>query len=140
MKKMISTVGAIALLTTGCAQKADSIKATYTSPLQYEKYSCNQLKNEVLRVNKRLAEISGQQAEVANKDAAVMAVGLVVFWPALFFMAQGEDQKAEIGSLKGQYDTIRDVATKKNCDFAAGMVPQETIKKNTASDNLEVLN
>ena len=50
-----------------------------------------------------------------------MGVGLVVFWPALFFMAQGDDQKAEIGNLKGQYETIRDVAAKKNCSFAAGM-------------------
>jgi hypothetical protein len=50
-----------------------------------------------------------------------MGVGLVVFWPALFLMAQGEDQKNEIASLKGQYETIRDVAVKKNCSFAAGM-------------------
>lgn len=121
MKKMISLVGTVALLSTGCSQKADSIKATYVSPLPYEKHSCKQLKEEVIRVNKRLAEISGQQADVANKDAVVMGVGLVIFWPALLLMAQGEDQKAEIGNLKGQYNTLRDVAAKKNCDFAAGM-------------------
>ncbi|HQR74256.1 MAG TPA: hypothetical protein PLH07_05105 [Sulfurovum sp.] len=113
-------VVAIVVLMTACSQKADSIKATYVSPLPYEKHSCEQLKGEVIRVNKRLAEISGQQADVANKDAVVVGVS-VVFWPAILLMALGEDQKAEVGNLKGQYNTLRDVAVKKNCDFAASM-------------------
>ncbi|MDQ1338338.1 MAG: hypothetical protein QG617_1305 [Campylobacterota bacterium] len=119
--KIGSVIVASVILMSGCSQKADSIKATYASPLPYEKHSCKQLKDEVIRVNKRLSEISGQQADVANKDAVVMGVGLVIFWPALLLMAQGEDQKAEIGNLKGQYNTLRDVAVKKNCDFAASM-------------------
>ena len=122
MKKGMVLIGVMGLiLGSGCAQKADSIKSTYVSPMTYNNKSCNQLRDEVIRVNKRLTVISGQQADVANKDAVVMGVGLVVFWPALFFMAQGDDQKAEIGNLKGQYETIRDVAAKKNCSFAAGM-------------------
>ena len=123
MKKKIVglVVVASSVIMSGCAQKADSIKSTYVSPVGYEKLSCVKLKEEVFRVNKRLATISQEQANVADKDAVTMAVGLVVFAPALLFMAQGEDQKAEIGNLKGQYDTIRDVATKKNCSFAAGM-------------------
>jgi len=121
MRKIISGLGVIALLSTGCSQRADQIKATYVSPLGYSKHSCRQLRDEVIRVNKRLADISREQANVASKDTATMAVGLVLFAPALLFMAQGEDQKNEIGSLKGQYNTIRDVATKKNCNFVAGM-------------------
>ncbi len=123
MKKKIVVIVAMAsaVFMSGCAQKADSIKSTYVSPIGYEKLSCNKLKEEVLRVNKRLAFISQEQADVANKDAATMAVGLVLFAPALLFMAAGEDQKVEIGNLKGQYDTIRDIATKKNCNFVAGM-------------------
>jgi len=120
-KKLLTIIIGGVLLTTGCAQKADSIKSTYVSPMTYSGKSCKQLRNEVIRVNKRLTIISGQQADVAEKDAVVMGVGLVVFWPALFFMAQGDDQKAEIGNLKGQYETIRDVAGEKGCDFAAGM-------------------
>jgi hypothetical protein len=117
----IAMIMASVILVSGCAQKADSIKATYVSPIGYERLSCNQLKDEVLRVNKRLSIISGEQASVANKDAVTMGVGVLLFPPALLFMAAGDDQKAEIGNLKGQYDTIRDIATKKNCSFAAGM-------------------
>ncbi len=119
--KVLLSVVAMSFVMVGCAQKADSIKSTYVSPIGYEKLSCNQLKDEVLRVNKRLSIISGEQASVATKDAVTMGVGVLLFPPALLFMAAGDDQKAEIGNLKGQYDTIRDVATKKNCGFSAGM-------------------
>lgn len=123
MQKNIIAIGTIAIgmIIGGCSQKADSIKATYVSPMGYESKSCKQLREEVIRVNKRLSVISGEQAQVADKDAVTMGVGVLLFPPALLFMAQGEDQKAEIGNLKGQYDTIRDVATKKNCSFAPGM-------------------
>jgi len=118
--KIVLVAVSITLLVSGCSQKADSIKATYVSPLPYEKHSCEQLKGEVIRVNKRLTEISGQQVDAANKDAAAVGVGLV-FWPALLFLARGEDQKEEVGNFKGQYDALREVAVKKNCDFASSM-------------------
>ena len=122
MKRGMVLIGVMGLiLGSGCAQKADTIKATYVSPLTYSKYSCSQLKNEVIRVNKRLSVISGEQAKVADKDAVTMGVGVLLFPPALLFMAAGDDQKAEIGNLKGQWDTLRDVSAKKNCAFAAGM-------------------
>jgi len=120
MQKIIGAI-AISMLISGCAKKADSIKAIYVSSMVYDSKSCKQLRDEVIKVNKRLSIISGQQADVANKDAVVMGVGLVIFWPALLLLAEGDDQKAEIGNLKGQYNTIRDVAAKKNCSFAAGM-------------------
>ena len=115
----ISTV--VLLFMTGCAQKSSGIKATYVSPVKYEKYSCKQLREEVYRVNNRLAIISGEQDETADKDAIVMGVGLVLFAPALFFLAEGEDQKSEIGQLKGNYNSIRATAQRKKCSFAASM-------------------
>jgi len=118
--KIVLVAVSITLLVSGCSQKADSIKATYVSPLLYEKHSCEQLKGEVIRINKRLAEISGQQTDAANKDAAAVGVGLV-FWPALLFLARGEDQNEEVGNFKGQYDALREMAVKKKCDFASSM-------------------
>lgn len=34
-----------------------------------------------------------------------MGVGLVLFWPALFFLA-GDDQKEELARLKGEYEAL----------------------------------
>lgn len=101
----------------GCATSPDKISATYISPLQYQSYSCNQLGEELLRVNRRVVEISGQQRSEATKDAVALGVGLVVFWPALFFMI-GKDQKEELGRLKGEYEAIEQAAMKMECSLA----------------------
>lgn len=43
-----------------------------------------------------------------------MGVGLVLFWPALFFLAEG-DKKEELANLKGQYDALDQAAIQKRC-------------------------
>jgi hypothetical protein len=122
MKKLlVGLLALLILLMNGCAQKADKIKAAYVTPLTYEKYSCTELKDEAIRVNKRLTEISDQQVKGVVEDAAAVGTGIIFLWPIIFFRAEDEEQKAEIRSLKGQYETIRDVAIKKKCDFVASM-------------------
>ena len=120
MLGLIISMG-ILLIMSGCAEKASKIKATYVSPLKYEKHSCNRLRDEVIRINEELLVISGQQDEKSESDAVAMGVGLVLFWPALFFLASGEDQKVEIGRLKGEYNAIKDAAYRKKCKFASQM-------------------
>jgi hypothetical protein len=63
-------------------------------------------------------EVSGQQKKEATKDAVALGVGLVLFWPALFFMI-GSDKKIELGRLKGEYDALEQIAIKKDCSIAA---------------------
>ena len=70
----------------------------------------------MVRVSRRVATASGQQADERSDDAVALTVGLIVFWPALFFM-MGDDQKEEIALLKGQYEALETVAIEKNCDW-----------------------
>ena len=44
-------------------------------------------------------------------------MGLVLFWPALFFMI-GKDQKEELGRLKGEYEALEQSAIQKECNVA----------------------
>lgn len=46
-----------------------------------------------------------------------MGVGLVLFWPALFFLA-GDDRSDELGRLKGEYEALETSAIQKKCDVA----------------------
>jgi len=39
---------------SGCAKSDKNISATYVSPLQYQSYNCNQVGQELLRVNQRV--------------------------------------------------------------------------------------
>ena len=109
---------------SGCAQKAVDIKPAYISPIKYERYSCNQLGDEISRINQRVLTISGQQDRTANKDMIVGTVGAVVFWPALLLLATGDDQKEEIARLKGEYNAVRSVAIKKKCKWSEDIPKQ----------------
>jgi len=118
MKKIIAAA-LCAGLTTACATSPDKISAQYVSPMQYQAYSCDQLRTELVRVGARVGEVTGQQRKQANNDALAMGVGLVIFWPALFFLAGGSDKKDELGRLKGEYDALQISANEKSCNFAA---------------------
>lgn len=109
-------VGACAALSlTACATSPDKISASYVSPLQYQSYDCGQIRGELVRISQRVDEVTGQQRKQASNDALAMGVGLVLFWPALFFLAGGNDKKEELGRLKGEYDALQTAAVQKQC-------------------------
>ncbi|HIF02784.1 MAG TPA: hypothetical protein EYQ84_05540 [Nitrospinaceae bacterium] len=104
------------LLIAGCASNPATIRATYVSPLEYSNLDCDQLRLEMIRVSRRVATASGQQQEERDDDKAALAVGIILFWPALFFMG-GDDMKQEIALLKGQYEALETVAIQKKCNW-----------------------
>ena len=44
-----------------------------------------------------------------------MGVGLVLFWPSLFFIKGDGATAAELGRLKGEMDAIEQASIQKNC-------------------------
>jgi hypothetical protein len=120
-KKPVLALCVIAQLSIGaCASKSDKIQATYVSPLQYQDYSCRQIRAEMVRISQKVNEVSGVQDKQASNDSVAMGVGLILFWPALFFLI-GDDQKAELSNLKGQYDALQQAAIQKDCDVVKEM-------------------
>jgi len=110
-------LGALAICVSACASRPEDIKASYVSPLQYQDYSCRQIGKEVSRVGRKLSEVSGAQDDTASGDSVAMGVGLVLFWPALFFI-DSDDQKEEVARLKGEFDALEQIAIEKDCDVA----------------------
>ncbi len=105
----------IAAVVSGCAQDPKDIQASYVSPVLYQNLSCDQLSAEAQRVSSRAAEVTGTQQEKANNDAVAMGVGLVIFWPALFFV-KGDNQTAgELARLRGELDAVQQAANAKGC-------------------------
>ena len=127
--RMIKAVSTLLILTflAACAKQPDKISASYVSPLQYQGYTCNQIDLELTRVTKAVAEVTGQQQKEADKDAVAMGVGLILFWPALFFLI-GEDKKEELARLKGEYQALQDIAKQKECkkeEIKVVSIPQD---------------
>ena len=125
--KGIAAAGIAALITFGCAKSAKEIGPAYVSPLAYKNYSCAQIGQEAERISVRAAEVSGIQDDKATEDAVATAVGVIVFWPALF-MIEGDGQSAaELARLKGEYETLEKVAINKGCklEFRNGNEEQD---------------
>jgi hypothetical protein len=105
----------LALATTGCATHSQDIAATYVSPVQYQTYSCPQLREEAARISARAVIASGEQDSKANGDAVVTGVALVLFWPAAFLVKGNGTTSAELANLKGQMDAIEQASIQKKC-------------------------
>ena len=108
----------ILLALAGCATHPGGIASQYVSPVQFNDYTCKQVAGEMQRVHRRASELHGQLAKTADNDAAQMAVGLILFWPTLFFLEGGDGpQAAEYARLKGERDALEEVAILKKCDL-----------------------
>lgn len=116
MRAFVATVTIGALLLSGCAKKAEDISAAYVSPMRYSSYSCKQLENEMDRLSHRISEVADAQNKAHKRDVAATTVGMLVFWPALFFLASG-DKAEELSRLKGEYEAIMEAGNRKNCAF-----------------------
>jgi hypothetical protein len=77
---------AAASIVAGCATRSSDIPAAYVSPIQYQSYSCAQLREEALRVSSRAAIAAGAQDQNATNDAVATTAAVILFWPAAFMI------------------------------------------------------
>ena len=113
----IGTVLAIGI--AACASSPDKIQTSYVSPMQYRDYDCDQIAGEQERISRRVNALYGSLKKTADSDTAQMAVGMVLFWPALFFLEGGDGpEAAEYSQLKGERDALDKVAIQKKCNAA----------------------
>ena len=113
MKKLIAAVAGCAVL-TGCATAPDRVTASYVSPEQYADYNCRQIREEMVEISNQVTGIADAEGADRRRDAVALTVGLLVFWPALAFMAEG-DHKEELAGLKGQYEALKQASIRKDC-------------------------
>lgn len=68
-------------------------------------------------LSRRVSEIGGQVDKTASDDNAQMAVGMILFWPTLFFLDGDTPQATEYGRLKGEFEALEKAAIQKHCSF-----------------------
>jgi hypothetical protein len=57
-----------------------------------------------------------------SDDQVATGVGVIIFWPALFFIKGDGASAAELGRLKGEYEALEKLAIKKTATFSAEQV------------------
>lgn len=117
---MAATVAA-ALCLAGCATASKDIATAYVSPMQYQSYDCAQLTAESVRLQQRVSQLGGRLDQAAANDKAIVGVGAILFWPALFALGGTKEQEAEYARLKGEHDAIQQTAIGKKCEGSAGL-------------------
>ena len=134
MKKIIAL--AAATLLVGCASQPEEIAPQYVSSIQYQDYDCKQLGGEVARVSRRISELHASLEKTADNDAAQMGVGLILFWPTLFFLEGGDGAQAqEYARLKGERDAIEQISVKKKCGIDFQPITPKTDKDKSANNS-----
>lgn len=114
MKKTLLAL-ALSMALIGCATAPDKIAASYVSPLQYSNYDCDQISAELARVGSKANELNGALAKKASGDTAKTTIGMILFFPALFFLDGDSPQATEFARLKGEYEALQKVAIEKKC-------------------------
>lgn len=114
MRATIAALSAAALV-SGCATLPENIEASYVSPVLYENLSCDQLAGEATRVSSAAVAATGAQKKQATSDAVAMGVGLIVFWPALFFIGGNKAKSSEVARLKGEMQAIEQANLRNDC-------------------------
>jgi hypothetical protein len=99
----------------GCATASKDITATYTSPMQFQSYDCDQLASESQRIQARVVQLGGRLDTAASNDKAIAGVGIILFWPALFALGGTKQQEADYARLRGEYDAVQQSAVLKKC-------------------------
>jgi hypothetical protein len=74
---------------------------------------------EMQRIHVRVNQLAGRLDKAAENDKALVGVGMLLFWPALFALGGTKEQEAEYARLRGEYDALQRVANEKKCEMAA---------------------
>lgn len=119
------------LVLASCASSPEDVEAQYVSPMAYNDFDCDQISNEMRRINSEVAQVAGDQEDAATRDAVATGVGVVLFWPALFFLAGG-DHSDELGRLKGEQEALETAAIQKECDYAPEIIQAQQKRQEEA--------
>jgi hypothetical protein len=123
MKKGIAISCMVALVLPGCATSSKDIAPSYVSPLQYQAFDCEQIAGEMRRIQVRVDQLAGRLDEAATNDKLIVGAGVLLFWPALFFVGGTKQQEAEFARLRGEYESLQQAATVKKCKMAPVETP-----------------
>jgi len=133
MKKVTASVVSVAIALGGCATASKDVPTTYSSPMQFSTYTCDQITAESARLQVRLNQLEGRLDTASANDKALTGVAILLFWPAVFALGGTKEQEAEYGRLKGEHDALRQAWIQKNCTINAASLLPGAVAQNATS-------
>lgn len=103
----------VVLFSQGCGGR-NAYPVQVTQPHDHN-LSCNQLESELSRIVHEVNIKTGNKSSGDTKDVALAITGLVLFWPALFFMDLKNADKIELQALQSRHSYLLNIYRNKNC-------------------------
>ncbi len=122
IKKAVTALSITVFLMVGCSTSSKDIMPAYVSPAMYSNYDCDQLRLELIRVSTEVNAMTGKLDKNRENDNLTTTAGVLLFWPALFFLGGTKEQEARYAQLRGEYNALEQVTIQKKCGFASGGV------------------
>ncbi|HEX7025828.1 MAG TPA: hypothetical protein VF268_01160 [Gammaproteobacteria bacterium] len=117
--RKLAFILAIAHFLSACATAPDRIKAHPISADAYASYNCEQLADEMQRIDGAAARLISEQQSAADTDDILVFVGIVLFWPAFFGLSFTDNYALEIAQVKGEQQAARQQWASKGCSKPA---------------------
>ena len=93
-------------MVAACAQHAHEVAPQYVSTHDYDDYTCAEMEDELVDVTAHARMLGAQIDNQADRDTAMVAVSVVAFWPAMFFVEGDTYATAEYARLRGEADAL----------------------------------
>ncbi len=120
MKKIITSLAISAFSIAGCSTSSKDIVPAYVSSVLYSNYDCDQIRLELIRVSTEVNAIAGKLDKNRENDNMTTTAGVILFWPALFFLGGTKEQEARYAQLKGEYIALEQTSIQKKCGLTTG--------------------
>ncbi|UCC55416.1 MAG: hypothetical protein JSU75_08565 [Gammaproteobacteria bacterium] len=109
----------VVLAGVSCAPHSYEIRSAEVSPEQYKELSCAEIEAEMNSHLRNLEELGRSIDKAADKDETQTGVGLILFWPVLFWLEGSDTPEAqEYAQIRGEMLALEHTAILKDCEEA----------------------
>lgn len=123
MKTLACIAVAATIAVAACAPKPQNVKPTYAPQALYDNLSCDQIAAEAITTSNKAHDAVGKERRHRHQDQAIVAAGLVVFWPALFFThGHNTGSATDLAALKGEMQALEAASERKKCGIVFNRV------------------
>ena len=78
--------------------------------------NCSSIHMSMTNIYSQIQTKKGVVSKTSNTNTAEFAVGMFLFWPALFFMDLSEADKVELRALEARYNHLQRMYSSKGCN------------------------
>ena len=78
--------------------------------------NCSSIRMSMSNIYSQIQSKKGVVSKNSNTNTAEFAVGMLLFWPALFFMDLSEADRTELKALESRYNHLQRIYSSKGCN------------------------